>query len=130
MKRGSKLLESTIWVALAFLLANEINKNYGDEVINIPDQITANTNDDGGWGSWKGDRSRIVISAQILSMLRQIESLSTGDKIQNSINLVIDFLRKAQNADGGWGFRPSEKSNEVATSYALIGLSGIETCRI
>jgi len=129
MKKGSKLLESTIWVAMAFLVANEIDENYEREVFNISDQIIANANNDGGWGSWKDDKSRIVISSQILSMFRQIMSHSASDKIQNSVNSAIDFLRKVQNADGGWGFSPSEKSNEVATSYALIGLSGVEICQ-
>jgi hypothetical protein len=36
----------------------------------------------------------------------------------------LDFLRAAQNPDGGWGFFPGKQSWLEPTAYALLGLAG------
>jgi hypothetical protein len=36
----------------------------------------------------------------------------------------LDFLRSAQNADGGWGFFPGKQSWVEPTAYALIAMQG------
>jgi hypothetical protein len=45
-------------------------------------------------------------------------------------SVCLPFLRNAQNADGGWGFRPDSQSRAESTCWALqalIGSSGPET---
>jgi Prenyltransferase and squalene oxidase repeat len=37
-------------------------------------------------------------------------------------SLCLPFLRKAQNADGGWGFHPGSESRTEATCWALLAL--------
>lgn len=39
-------------------------------------------------------------------------------------HVCLPFLRNAQNADGGWGFRPGAESRAEATCWALQALAG------
>ncbi len=41
------------------------------------------------------------------------------------MQLRVDFLRSAQNPDGGWGFFPGKQSWLEPTAYALLALQGV-----
>ncbi|MCP5111639.1 MAG: hypothetical protein GY953_12470, partial [bacterium] len=38
----------------------------------------------------------------------------------------LEFLRAAQNADGGWGYSPGKRSWLEPTAYATLALDGVE----
>jgi hypothetical protein len=44
------------------------------------------------------------------------------------IEARLDFLRSAQNADGGWGFFPGKQSWVEPTAYALLAMLGARAC--
>lgn len=128
MKRGTELMESTVWVALAFKIANDIRGDYFSTLKKIITKMEMSVNDDGGWGSWKGDASRTIITSNILTLFRQLNLSKTDLNDQAYCNAAIHFLLGRQNSDGGWGFRSEENSNVLSTAYALIALSGIASC--
>lgn len=121
MQKGSQLLDSTVWVALAFKRAYECSGNYMKIIKHTVDRMLANRNPDEGWGSWKNDKSRIIVTANVLALLCEVKPL--GIYPVSPLSEGCDFLVESQNIDGGWGFRKNERSNALATAYALIALS-------
>ncbi len=123
MKEGFQFNDSTVWSLLAFNMAHAISKDYETLLTESVYKIADNINDDGGWGSWKDDKSRIVITSMILYLFNKFQNMKIIDIAFSARNRAIEFLLDCQNPDGGWGFRPSYDSNPIATSYALIALS-------
>ncbi len=121
---GIPQIESSVWVAIAFEKINSIENKYGAFLDKTLLNIIKSANADGGWGSWKDDRSRIIVTSLVLLLLRRINSIGTKENLETIFKTGCDFLIKSQNQDGGWGFRPYESSNGVATSYALAALAG------
>lgn len=124
MEGGAALLDSGAWAVLAFEMASGIESKYSDVVEKALSKIVGSANKDGGWGSWKGDTSRAIVTSVILSLLERSKHLSMRDEFKSSLNEGIGFLLGSQNADGGWGFRRNQNSSLVSTAYALIALSG------
>ncbi|MHC5822243.1 MAG: prenyltransferase/squalene oxidase repeat-containing protein [Nostoc sp.] len=56
---------------------------------------------------------KVVRSAQLL------ESIYTAEA------KALDYLRKSQNSDGGWGHQLGDASDVISTSYTLIALSSL-----
>ncbi|WP_367884897.1 hypothetical protein [Thermococcus sp. JCM 11816] len=57
------------------------------------------------------------------SLYGKVENQST---VESSILELVDYLKNAQNSDGGWGgYYPNEISNPpLDTGYALAALGG------
>ncbi|MGW1729245.1 prenyltransferase/squalene oxidase repeat-containing protein [Streptomyces sp. NPDC002306] len=74
-------------------------------------------------GSFDPDWSASALHTVFRAILatRQVEPRASvvGDRIRGR---ALGFVRGAQNFDGGWGWSPSEPSDAVSTSYALIAL--------
>src|SRR5882724_8410323 len=46
----------------------------------------------------------------------------SGIENSDAAHICLTFLREAQNADGGWGFRPGTASRMEATCWAVLVL--------
>jgi hypothetical protein len=53
------------------------------------------------------------------NVLRQTEEAGEGF----AVRICLSFLLKAQNADGGWGYRPGKSSAVEPTAWSLLALS-------
>ncbi len=129
MQKGFQFNDSTVWTLLAFNLAHAITKEYEALLTESVSKLIKNINDDGGWGSWKYDQSRIVITSLIMILFNSLHTGKEANLVVAARNRAINFLLDCQNPDGGWGFRSSYDSNPVATSYVLIALSQQESAK-
>ncbi|MBY9008728.1 MAG: hypothetical protein KGD74_02535 [Candidatus Lokiarchaeota archaeon] len=76
---------------------------------------------DGGWGWWRSDGSKIIMTAIVVSALSQIEE--TGFYINpNVIKRGIDYLIANQHTNGGWDFQEYSSNTLEATAYVLKAL--------
>lgn len=109
--------ECTAWVLLA--LNEEIESN-STAVLKGLKWLKTNHLDncsDMGWGSIKGDVSRVYstcLSLQVLSKYNESES----EEFKRGIN----WLKNAKNIDGGWGETKGSSSKLTHTSHAIITL--------
>ena len=86
--------------------------------------IIKGANEDGGWSkpSLQKYYSLTLTTCQAIRALLDAEQPSTSSPIQKA----IEWLLKAQNVDGGWGFLAKDKQSDVtATAYAMQALARV-----
>ncbi|MFE8597346.1 prenyltransferase/squalene oxidase repeat-containing protein [Archangium violaceum] len=73
--------------------------------------------------SWSLSETNAIFRA-LLAMRRLPESASgLRLTVELAEEYSLDYLRRSQNVDGGWGQRAGDASDPISTSYALIALS-------
>ncbi len=84
---------------------------------------------DGGWGWWRDDASKIIMTSIVISALNQIEKV--GFQInQYILNKGIDYLIAHQQPNGAWDFQEYSSNTLEATAFilkALISSNNITT---
>jgi len=76
---------------------------------------------DGGWGWWRDDSSKVIMTSIVVSALNQIEE--AGFEINsNRIKKGIDYLLSYQYSDGEWDFQDYSSNTLEATAYILKAL--------
>lgn len=129
MEDERSIIESSCWAILSLEETKKIKElserekkwieNWLKTLVNW---VVTNKNKDGGWGSWKGDISRVTTTSLAGIVLKPFN--------KNIISLQTDhFILSSQNDDGGWGFRVNEDSNILSTAYSLIFLNGRRQCK-
>src|SRR5262249_34122440 len=63
-----------------------------------------------------------VITFRALQKLH-LDKPELRDKLLDAVNYATARLKREQHGDGGWGWFPSDESNPLTTTYALLGLS-------
>ncbi len=113
MLQGDTSVESTTWIVMGL---SKFKSEYHEPLVKAIKWLINNQNNDGGWGSWKSDTSRVVTTSLALNAFSSLE------RNAQEVDRAIKWLKKNQREDGGWGFGFDDQSNVVATSYALIAL--------
>lgn len=109
--------ECTAWVLLA--LNNEIELT-SSTILNGLKWLKTNhlnNNSDLGWGSIKGDVSRVYSTCLSLKVLSKY-----NEKESEEFKRGINWLKSAKNFDGGWGETNGSSSKLTHTSHAIITL--------
>ncbi|OJT20376.1 hypothetical protein BO221_30605 [Archangium sp. Cb G35] len=73
--------------------------------------------------SWSLSESNAIFRA--LLAMRLLPESASGLRMTMELaeEYCLDYLRRSQNVDGGWGQRAGDVSDPISTSYALIALS-------
>ncbi|MHA2030900.1 MAG: alpha-2-macroglobulin family protein, partial [Candidatus Kariarchaeaceae archaeon] len=80
---------------------------------------------DGGWGWWRSDGSKIIMTSIVVSALVQIED--TGFQINQFIlKRGIDYLIDRQFPNGLWDFQEYSSNTLEATAFILKAIMGIK----
>ncbi|MHA2037713.1 MAG: MG2 domain-containing protein [Promethearchaeota archaeon] len=73
---------------------------------------------DGGWGWWRNDASKIIMTSIVIFALNKIEDM--GFQINSDIlNKGIDYLIAHQQPNGLWNFQEYSSNTLEATAYIL-----------
>jgi len=76
--------------------------------------------EDQGWPRMEGEREANVFDSALA--LRTL--LSYGHPPSHQLRRSVEWIVKAQNRDGGWGFHPGDESNPACTAQCMITLMG------
>ncbi len=69
-------------------------------------------------------RDSSLLLMALSSLYGKVENQSI---VESSILELVDYLKTAQNPDGGWGgYYPNEVSNPLDTGYALAAIGGVK----
>lgn len=113
--REFPVLEGTAWVLLGLIVTGCRNSEAIDRAYNW---ISNNQNEDGGWGSIRGQPSRTYLTCLALRAL-----YTRYEKFSEGVRKGIDWLRRTRNEiDGGWGEllgRPSSCFHSADVLYTL-----------
>ena len=73
--------------------------------------------------SWSLSETNAIFRA--LMAMRLLPESASGLRmtVELAEEYSLDYLRRSQNVDGGWGQRAGDASDPISTSYALIALS-------
>lgn len=73
--------------------------------------------------SWSLSETNAIF--RVLLALRLLPENASGLRLMVELaqEYSLDYLRRSQNVDGGWGQRAGDASDPISTSYALIALS-------
>jgi energy-coupling factor transport system substrate-specific component len=82
--------------------------------------IDRQNEDDGGWALNASGDSDVDITASVLQALEAANSMPDDTE-----DAALDFLKKAQNGDGGFGQTDGDSSNSQSTAFAIQGLQAI-----
>jgi hypothetical protein len=75
-----------------------------------------------GWGYHADDMSRISVTSRVILALAPHDNWTIGGvSVSQKVNEGANWLKSAQNADGGWG---SEGSTVADTALAMLALHG------
>lgn len=87
--------------------------------------ITSQQRSDGSFErSWSlSEAHAIYRSLLAIRTCKVLESPQLLDSIDAAEAKALDYLRKSQNSDGGWGHQSDDASDVISTSYSLIALS-------
>ena len=76
--------------------------------------------DDGAWALRAEGEGDVDITASVAQALE-----AAGDLNKDTEDLIIDFFKKAQNSDGGFGQSDGDSSNSQSTSFAVQALQAM-----
>lgn len=115
---GVPIIEATAWVVRALRLPGVDLAEAGDSLRRGVAWIERNQNTDFGWGSYRGQPSRVFHTA--LTMLALQEGGGTDAVISNSQRWLIE----SQNVDQpAWGPIPGAPPTLLHTSFVLLALA-------
>ncbi|MFD9283749.1 prenyltransferase/squalene oxidase repeat-containing protein [Streptomyces mirabilis] len=97
------------------------------ESIRVAQQWLLTTqNNDCGWGSHKGDRSRAAITGIVLFTLSRLAAVPRVDSA-DLIGGALDFIKESQRPDGTWASTIDRPMGHTITrfgdAYCLLGIS-------
>ncbi|WNG43849.1 terpene cyclase/mutase family protein [Archangium minus] len=86
--------------------------------------ITAHQKADGTFErSWSLSETNAIFRALLAMRLLPESASGLRQEVKRVEQASLEYLRRSQNEDGGWGQRASDASDPISTSYALIALS-------
>lgn len=112
------------WIAYA--LSSLGGAEYSSPIVICTEWLMSHQYQDGGWGHEPGRNSSIYATYLSLRGLTSVVENNIPNldhrKIRENIDQATLFLIRKQNKDNGWGYKPGEDSNIVATSFGILGL--------
>jgi squalene-hopene/tetraprenyl-beta-curcumene cyclase len=86
--------------------------------------ITAHQKADGTFErSWSLSETNAIFRALLALRLLSESASELKPAVKQAEQRSLEYLRRSQNADGGWGQTAGAASDSISTSYALIALS-------
>ncbi len=73
--------------------------------------------------SWSLSETNAIFRALLAMRLLPESASGLRMMVELAEEYSLDYLRRSQNVDGGWGQRAGDASDPISTSYALIALS-------
>ncbi|MHA1729102.1 MAG: MG2 domain-containing protein [Promethearchaeota archaeon] len=102
-------LSSSLKEKMTLMIMDGLNRVYGFQ------------HSDGGWGWWRDDISKVLMTAIVVSGLNQISE--AGFQINPSIiSNAAEFLIDHQELDGSWGFPYYTANNFESTTFTMKSL--------
>lgn len=89
-------------------------------IARLCDWLRRNQNPDGGWGLWRGTKSRVTATAFAVIAL-----LDAGEDSEEAfMQEALGWLQDTQREDGWWGLTPeSDRGDVTSTAFAVAALS-------
>ncbi len=113
--RNLATMEATGWVARYLALLRQQNFTDAPDIGAALDWVTANQNEDGGWGSCFGCPSRTYLTCMALRVLALLEP--EGPALKRG----VVWMEQARDAGSYiWGETPARTPTLLHTSFALI----------
>ena len=118
--------ESSEWMALKALFLKRSGNQKG--FLKMIAQLSAEQNEDGGFGWISGAESDVLATSQIVFLMQEIGSA----EFEKLVTQAVDFLLKSQQPDGSWKVqgtkkKAKERHTETASywgsAWAVISLS-------
>lgn len=111
------IVEATAWVVRSLNLPQTRKRETREALDSGIEWLESNQNTDFGWGSYKGQPSRVFTTA--LSVLALHESGGSRTVINNAYKWLIESQSSSQPA---WGPMPGSQPTVLHTSWALLAL--------
>ncbi|HEX8539816.1 MAG TPA: prenyltransferase/squalene oxidase repeat-containing protein, partial [Cystobacter sp.] len=73
--------------------------------------------------SWSLSETNAIFRSLLALRLLPESASGLRPAVNQAEQRSLEYLRRSQNADGGWGQRAGDASDSISTSYALIALS-------
>jgi hypothetical protein len=115
----------TYEVSLAVMFLDTLGEEIDSELIrNLGHRLAAGQCDDGSWsyqldrGQARGDNSNTQFAALACWICRR-----HGADVDAAIGRVDGYFRTTANAEGGWGYRPGDRSTPSMTCAGLVALA-------
>jgi hypothetical protein len=109
-------VEGTTWPLRALSLAGD--REDAERVREAYVWLTSQQNEDGGWGSRRGNDSRVTLTTSAISAL-----LLGGAQNRDALNAARDWLLRTQRSgDGSWGPTNGESGTKHHTCLAIMSL--------
>ncbi|MBU2665979.1 terpene cyclase/mutase family protein [Actinoplanes bogorensis] len=114
---GQPVTEATALVARLLACCGTLLSAAGPDARRAMTWLTNNQNDDGGWGAFRGQESRVWVTAMAVRALSELDQRAPA--IAGGVRWLVGARDPSSHA---WGERPRHPATVTHTSYVLAAL--------